>query len=131
MSHLRRLHEEFLDKARRPMDFGRLPVMPRGRDVPVIATDKWKKLGNSLTKTYKFISNELRNDFVRQLLIHEETAGHNATMKIQSEVVTLVLQTHDIEQVTELDKEYARAADELYKDVVYSLSNSAVQGSIY
>jgi pterin-4a-carbinolamine dehydratase len=105
------------------MDFGRLPVMPRGRDVPVIATNKWKKSENSLIKTYKFISNELRNDFVRQLLIHEENVGHNATMSIQTETVTLTLQTHGIDQVTELDKEYARAADELYKDVVYSLSN--------
>ena len=120
---LSRLHEEFIDAARRPMDFGRLPVMPRGRDVPVIVTDKWKKSENSLIKTYKFISNELRNDFVRQLLIHEEKVGHNATMTIQHETVTLTLQTHDIEQVTELDKEYAKAADELYKDVVYSLSH--------
>ena len=123
MSHLRRLHEEFLDKARRPMDFGRLPVMPRGKDVPVIATDKWKKSENSLIKTYKFLSNELRNDFVRQLLIHEENVGHNATISIQSETVTLALQTKDIEQITELDKEYARHADELFKDVVYSLSH--------
>ena len=123
MKQLRQLHEEFLDKARRPMDFGRLPVMPRGRDVPVIATDKWKKSGNSLIKTYKFISNELRNDFVRQLLIHEENAGHHATMTLQHETVTLTLQTRDLNQVTELDKEYARTADELYKDVVYSLSH--------
>jgi len=123
MSHLRRLHEEFLDKARRPMDFGRLPVMPRGKDVPVIATDKWKKSENSLIKTYRFISNELRNDFVRQLLIHEENVGHNATISIQSETVTLALQTKDIEQITELDKEYAKHADELFKDVVYSLSH--------
>lgn len=97
--------------------------MPRGKDVPVIATDKWKKSENSLIKTYRFLSNELRNDFVRQLLIHEEKVGHNATISIQHETVTLTLQTHDIEQVTELDKEYASTADELYKDVVYSLSN--------
>ncbi len=84
---LSRLHEEFIDAARRPMDFGRLPVMPRGRDVPVIATDKWKKSDNSLIKTYSFISNELRNDFVRQLLIHEENVGHHATMTVQYEIV--------------------------------------------
>lgn len=123
MSSLRRLHEEFLDKARRPMDLGHLPVMPRGRDVPVVATNRWEKTDNSLIKTYKFISNELRNDFVRQLLIHEERAGHHATMTIQHETVTLTLQTHNLEQVTELDKEFSKAADELYKDVVYSLSH--------
>lgn len=120
---LSRLHEEFIDSARRPMDFGRLPVMPRGRDVPVIATDKWKKSENSLIKTFKFLSNELRNDFIRQLLIHEEKVGHNATISIQNETVTLTLQTRDVQQITELDKEYAKHADELYKDVVYSLSH--------
>ena len=120
---LSRLHEEFIDSARRPMDFGRLPIMPRGKDVPVIATDKWKKSDNSLIKTYRFLSNELRNDFVRQLLIHEEQVGHNATITIQHETVTLTLQTHDVQQITELDKEYAKHADELFKDVVYSLSH--------
>lgn len=125
MSHLRRLHEEFLDRARRPMDFGKLPVTPRGKDVPVIVTDRWKKSNNSLIKTFKFISNELRNDFVRQLLIHEEKAGHHATITVQYEEVTLTLQTHNLDQITELDREYARHADELYKDVVYSLSHDS------
>lgn len=123
MKQLLHLHEEFLEKARRPMDFGRLPVMPRGRDVPVIAVNCWNKSDNSLVKTYNFISMELRNDFIRQLLIHEEISGHNAAIAIYEETVMLTLQTRDVKQVTELDKEYARQADELYKDVVYSLSN--------
>lgn len=105
------------------MNFGRLPIMPHGKDVPVIVSDKWKKSDNSLVKTYRFISNELRNDFIRQLLIHEETVGHHAMMTIQHEIVILSLKTRDVEQVTELDKEYAKAADIFYKDVVYSLSN--------
>jgi pterin-4a-carbinolamine dehydratase len=123
MKQLRQLHEEFIDKARRPMQFGRLPVMPRGKDVPVIVSDKWKKADNTLVKTYRFLSVELRNDFVRQLLAYEEKVGHHSTMTLQSDTVTLTLQTHDIEQITELDKEYARWADELFKDVVYSLSH--------
>lgn len=125
MKHLRQLHEEFIDKARRPMEFGRLPVMPHGRDVPVIVVDKWKNFDNSLVKTFRFTSGELRNDFVRQLLIHEENSGHGATITLQHDTVTLTLQTRDVEQVTELDKEYARHADELYKDVVYSLSHAS------
>lgn len=123
MKHLKQLHEEFIDKARRPMQFGRLPVMPRGKDVPVIASNKWDRSEDSLMKTFSFISNELRNDFVRQILIYEEKVRHNATISIQSETVTLTVQTHDLKQVTEIDKEYARHADEIYKDVVYSLSH--------
>ena len=123
VKQLRQLHEEFLDKARRPMDFGRLPVLPRGRDIPVIAANRWNKSNNSLVKIYDFISMELRNDFVRQLLIFEEERGHHAKLTIHEESVTLEIQTRDVEQVTELDKEYAKYADELYKDVVYSLSH--------
>ena len=123
MKQLRQLHEEFLDKARRPMDFGRLPVLPRGRDVPLIPSSKWSKKDNSLVKTYDFRFKEQRNDFIRQILIHEENVGHNAVITVKLDSVTLLLQTEDIQQVTELDKEYAKAADEVYKDIVYSLSH--------
>ena len=123
MKQLRQLHESFIDQARRPMSFGRLPVMPRGKDVPVLATNKWAKVEKTLMKTYEFLSKELRNDFVRQLLSYEEKVGHNATMTIQEDSVTVTLQTKGVEQVTELDKEYANWADELFKDVVYSLSH--------
>jgi len=105
------------------MDFGRLPVMPRGRDVPLVPSARWEKSNNSLVKTYEFISKDLRNDFVRQILMHEEDVGHYALMTIREDTVMLVLQTKDVKQITELDKEYASVADELFKDVVYSLSH--------
>jgi pterin-4a-carbinolamine dehydratase len=37
--------------------------------------------------------------------------------------VSIRLQTKDIAEVTELDREYAKWTDELYKDVVYSPSH--------
>lgn len=104
------------------MEFGRLPVMPRGRDAPVIATNKWVKIENSLNKTYSFRLKEQKNDFVRQLLAHEEEVGHYAVINITRDDVALKLSTADVQKITELDKEYARWADELYKDIVYSLS---------
>ena len=39
-------------------------------------------------------------------------------MVINEGFVVLMLQTKDIEKVTELDKEYAKYADAVYKDVV-------------
>ena len=123
MKQLRQIHEEFLDKARRPMDFGRLPILPRESDVPLITSNKWTKNDNSLVKTYSFRFKDQRNDFVRQILIYEEEVGHHAVINIREDSVTLVLQTRDVEQITELDKEYSKASDELFKDVVYSLSH--------
>lgn len=123
MKNLSILHESFIEKARRPMSFGNLPVVPRDKDVPIMAVNRWNKSDNSLIKTYDFISKDLRNDFVRQILMHEERAGHHCTMTIQNDSVTLTLQTRDIAQITELDREFAKCSDEIFKDVVYSLSH--------
>ena len=123
MKNLSFLHEEFIDKARRRMTFGNLPINPQGKDVPIVAVNRWNKSNKSLIKTYDFISKDLRNDFIRQVLIHEELVGHYTTMTIQGDSVTLTLQTQDVEQITELDKEFAKAVDEIFKDVVYSLSH--------
>lgn len=117
---LARLHEEFLDKARRPMTFGGLPVMPREADVPLIPVNKWTKTDGTLKKSYQFRLMDQRNSFVKQLLDHEIEVNHNASISIDEDIVVLKLQTKDIKQITELDKEYAKWADELYKDVVYS-----------
>ena len=52
-----------------------------------------------------------------------ETHTHFLTGMIEEENVTINLQTKDIGQVTELDKEYSKWADELYKDIVYGHSS--------
>lgn len=107
------------------MTFGRLPVLPKESDVPVIAVDKWKKVESPtrLHKTYRFMSQDMRNEFVRELFDYEDETHHNATITVGEGEVTLDVRTKDIDQVTELDKEYAKWADELYKDVVYSRSH--------
>jgi len=115
-----KLHEEFIEKARRPMNLGQLPVVPKASDVPVIATNKWTKSEKSLKKTYSFRLQEQRNEFVSQLLDYEVEVGHHADIFITEGGVAIKLQTKDLDQVTELDKEYSKMADELYKDIVYS-----------
>lgn len=116
------LHENFIDKARRPMDFGRLPIKPIEGNIAIVPVDKWVFLKDPqrLKKTYKFLSIDNRNDFVIDLLDYEKSSGHNATIKIQDDSVELVLSTKNLDQVTELDKEYAKFADELFKDIVYN-----------
>jgi len=123
MKHLARLHEEFIDKARLPMNFGKLPVMPRGADVPLIPVNKWLKESNLLKKKYEFRLKSQKREFVTEILDHEEEVGHSPLLTIEEDSVTVTLQTKDIESITELDKEFAKWLDELYKDVVYSLSD--------
>lgn len=120
---LKHLHESFLEKARQPMTFGRLPVVAKDADTPIIVSNKWVKQNNSLKKTYRFRLNADRNIFLQQLVEHEEEVGHHAIITVKESEIVIVLQTADIDEVTELDKEFAKWSDELYRDVVYSLQH--------
>ena len=125
MKRLQSLHEEFIDAARRPMSFGRLPIKPLEGDVAIIAVDKWVTTKNpvSLRKTFKFRSLDLRNKFVKKLLQYEVETQHNAVLTVEESAVMINLHTKDIDQITELDKEYAKFADIIYKDIVYNSVN--------
>jgi len=117
---LHRLHERFIEKAQRPMDFGALPVRTREPHVPVIAIDRWREVEGALYKTYRFRREEDRADFVTLLLAHEAQAAHHAQIKVDEGEVELRLTTKDVDRVTERDKEYARYADLLFRELVYS-----------
>jgi pterin-4a-carbinolamine dehydratase len=119
---LSRLHEEFIDKARRPMSFGRLPISTIEGYVAIIPVEKWTKVDSPLRlrKTYKFLSSAARNQFVEGLFEYEDRTNHNAVITIDEGQVTLDIRTKDVDQITELDKEYAKFADVLFKDIVYS-----------
>lgn len=114
------LHEEFIDKARRPMDFGRLPLMPSEGEAPLIPVSKWTKTRGTLVKAFQFRLGSQRNDFVKQVLDHEEEVGHHSLMQVAEGEVIVTLSTHGVDVVTELDKEFARWLDELFRDVVYN-----------
>ena len=129
MTHLKRLHESFIDKARRPMAFGKLPIAPLASGVAIIPVDRWEIVESPkrLHKTFKFISNDLRNAFVENLFDYEKKIGHNAKMTIEEFKVVLDVYTKDIDQITELDDEYAQYADVLFKDIVY---NAAIENEL-
>lgn len=123
---LSQLHESFIEKARRPMSFGKLPIKPLESGAAIIPVDRWETVESPkrLHKTYKFVSNDMRNSFVEGLFDYEKKVGHNAKITIEEQKITLDVYTKDIDQITELDKEYAQYADILFKDIVYSSSTS-------
>lgn len=116
---LKALHREFIEKANRPMSFGALPIDPKEAEAPLMAVDRWREHENTLLKTYQFRREGDRDKFLMGLLEYEREVGHNALIVIQADKVALKLSTHDVDRITELDKEYARFADVLFKDVVY------------
>ena len=122
---LTHLHESFIDRARQPATFGRLPIKPLEGGTAIIPVDKWEAVDSPrrLRKTYNFVTQEKRNEFVISLFEYETKTKHNAMITVDEGKVTLDLRTKDIDQITELDKEYASYADVLYKDIVYNNSS--------
>lgn len=122
---LLRLHEEFIDKAARPMDFGKLPVKSVSKgDLPIIAVNKWaKNKEGKLHKKFLFRDQETKREFVMSLMEYEEDVNHNATITITEDSVDVTVYTKDLDVVTELDKEYASAADNIFKDALYSVAS--------
>lgn len=117
---LKQLHREFIDHANRSMRFGALPVEPTEPEVPVIAVSRWKNQGNVLVKPFQFRRDGDRDRFLLQLLGYERKVGHHATIIIEEDRIIVRVSTHDVDRITELDKEYAKFADVLFRDVVYS-----------
>lgn len=116
---IRKIHENFLEKARIPMLPSPLPIVPVKSDTPIIATERWNKVDGKLVKTFMFRELTMRDEFVRELFEYERKIGHSATIVIKGDKVKLFLVTDGPGHVTELDNEYSKYADELYKDVVY------------
>ena len=115
------LHEVFIEKARRPMAFGKLPIKPIENDLAILPVEKWAKVDSPqrLRKKFRFRSQELRNEFVKEIFDHEIEKKHNATLTVDEDFVVVELRTKDIDQITEVDKEFAKFLDELFKDIVY------------
>jgi len=118
MSRLMQLHEVFIEKAHRPMSFGGLPIRAREPEAPVVPMDRWREADGALYKTYRFREPHKRDAFIVALLNYEAEVQHNAQIRIDEAEVSLRIQTKTAERVTELDKEYARFADVVFKDLV-------------
>jgi pterin-4a-carbinolamine dehydratase len=98
-----------------------LPVKVSDR-VPILPANRWLLINKSqLVKLYRFVSVDARNDFVNQLFVHENNIGHRAKFVIaldadRNPTVELTLSTPGVDVITELDKEFAKFADLVYRD---------------
>jgi pterin-4a-carbinolamine dehydratase len=102
----------------------RLPVQPKEPSVPLIPQSRWELIRDSncayLTKTYQFMKMIERNNFIKDMLVYEEEFEHSSNMIIQDLSVKLSITTKNI-GVTEIDKDYTRYADEIFKDVTFNV----------
>ncbi len=118
---LSQLHEAYIRQAEKPLyGMHKLPVIPKNDERIVIPTAKWMVNDDKLEKTYRFLSTKVRNLFLTEILDYETEIGHHAVLSVEQKTVFIQLSTKDTDKFSELDKEYARHADLVYKDVLYN-----------
>ena len=114
------LYESYIASFQGPTLPGQPPIVPAERDVPIIATERWREVNGRLVKSYKFMDQVSKAEFVIALLEYEAETQHNADINIKFDTVDLNVGTRDIDRPTEIDREYAKFADVAYRDT-YSM----------
>ena len=70
------------------------------------------------SKRFKFDSRHRMTSFLNELMIYEDEVGHHGEQRINYDQIDISVYTHDVNRITELDKEYARDVDNIYRDVL-------------
>ena len=89
-----------------------LPIAPSRTEWELL--EEPTRLGRLL----EFKSREQLAFFLDEILEYENTTGHNAKIIINGMIVMIEVYTHDVNNVTELDTEYAETVDEIYIDTL-------------
>tara|TARA_B100000085_G_C18476419_1_gene485351 strand:- start:635 stop:1039 length:405 start_codon:yes stop_codon:yes gene_type:complete len=109
------------DRRSRQIGHSLLPeVFAVQNELPVeTASNEWTVINSPdrLQRVYTFKNLSQRGMFLEELQALEERTGHYAKIIVEGLQVTIEVWTHDLERVTELDKEYATSCDDFYKDV--------------
>lgn len=89
-----------------------LPIAPR-------TTSKWyvERNPERLCRTYEFNDRSTMRSFLDQLMDYEDRCGHHGNVHISGPTLRIEVHTHDLDGVTELDKEYANECDMIHEDM--------------
>ncbi len=89
-------------------------------EVPVaVSISAWEIVTspNRLMKTFEFDDFGVMKAFLDELLNYQENTGHHAKLTVDARKIIIEVYTHDVDDVTELDTEYAAMADAIHEDV--------------
>lgn len=117
------LVENYLAREMMPMRSDRahpVRVVKSNSDTPLRASAKWEPIGkHAMKKQFEFRDFELRDVFLLDLLEYEREHGHRARLEVDGTSVFVQVGSGDEEFISDLDKEYAAAADLTFKDICY------------
>jgi pterin-4a-carbinolamine dehydratase len=107
------------DKLTMPVNSSKIVKVSK-KEAPIIASEKWVVKEKHLCKKYHFFTIKDRNLFMLEMLTYEDKSGHYAKFVVAEDYVSIALITKNVNSITELDKEYAKYADLVYRDVSYA-----------
>ena len=96
-----------------PGVIGELPVAVSRSEWMVVSDGEVERL----TRVFSFNDPRMVKDFVTHLIFEQEEMGHHARIIIEGSDVKIETYTHNVNEVTELDKELADFCDNLYRDI--------------
>ena len=89
------------------------------RDVPIPAPAKmdWNYQNDPrrLSKMFKFSDETKFNSFIMDLLEHQAETSHHGRITMQWPQIKIEVWTHSLNDVTEIDIEWAMAVNEIYE----------------
>ena len=123
-TNLNAMMSEYFDKAERTAQTvyaSRVFNLTEGSELPVAPShSEWELLKepSRLGRTFDFKSREQLKFFLDEIFDHEDLTGHQGKIIIDGNTIMIEVFTHDVNDITELDTEYSRAADEIYGDAL-------------
>ena len=113
------LKDYFEDEATTPRST-RLGIL-RESKLPISANESSWEIHTDperFSKKFKFKTRQRLMDFVSEVLKLEDQMYHHGNIKISYDEVIIDVYTHNVNKITELDQEYARSVDFIYRDVL-------------
>ena len=113
---LREYFENEITQQRFPQEFSfdtrSLPVVPR-------STSKWhvERSPERLCRTYEFSDRATMRSVLEQLMDYEDRCSHHGSVQVSGSTIHIEVRTHDLDRVTEIDKEYANECDMIHEDM--------------
>ena len=89
-----------------------LPIKPVSSSWEVVTDPR------RLHKIFEFKSHFEYINFINEMLAYEESSNHFAKLTCEYPSIVIEVYTHDVDDITELDKLYATTADQIFEDVL-------------
>jgi pterin-4a-carbinolamine dehydratase len=94
------------------LDTRSLPVVPRNN-----SAWRFERSPERLCRTYEFPDRSTMRSFLDQLMDYEDRCQHHGKVQVEGSTVHIEVRTHDLDRVTEIDKEYANECDMIQEDM--------------